>query len=169
MQEHRALQMLRGKCHNLILKDQQIFETRLESRKILSKSSLLSKNSWEYFSRIFFYFRKSRETPLKDILKSSFNIFIKIRRCLILEEFRKYQYKSCIYSKKSRECVCDKCDNILLTEITWAITWRGVLERAYIPLLHILELRLRLSLVRVRTSSQTQMRSFIRSQELKLN
>ena len=66
----------------------------------------------------FFYFRKSRETPLKDILKSSFNIFIKIRRCLILEEFRKYQYKSCIYSKKSRECVCDKCDNILLTEIT---------------------------------------------------
>ena len=169
MQEHRALQMLRGKCHNLILKDQQIFETRLESRKILSKSSLLSKNSWEYFSRIFFYFRKSRETPLKDILKSSFNIFIKIRRCLILEEFRKYQYKSCIYSKKSRECVCDKCDNILLTEIKWAITWRGVLERAYIPLLHILELRLRLSLVRVRTSSQTQMRSFIRSQELKLN
>ena len=139
MQEHRALQMLRGKCHNLILKDQQIFETRLESRKILSKSSLLSKNSWEYFSRIFFYFRKSRETPLKDILKSSFNIFIKIRRCLILEEFRKYQYKSCIYSKKSRECVCDKCDNILLTEITWANTWRGVLERAYIPLLHILE------------------------------
>ena len=169
MQEHRALQMLRGKCHNLILKDQQIFETRLESRKILSKSSLLSKNSWEYFSRIFFYFRKSRETPLKDILKSSFNIFIKIRRCLILEEFRKYQYKSWIYSKNSRECVCDKCDNILLTEITWAITWRGVLERAYIPLLHILELRLRLSLVRVRTSSQTQMRSFIRSQELKLN
>ena len=161
--------MLRGKCHNLILKDQQIFKTRLESRKILSKSSLLSKNSWEYFSRIFFYFRKSRETPLKDILKSSFNIFIKIRRCLILEEFRKYQYKSCIYSKKSRECVCDKCDNILLTEITWAITWRGVLERAYIPLLHILELRLRLSLVRVRTSSQTEMRSFIRSQELKLN
>ena len=87
--------------------------------------------SWEYFSRIFFNFRKSREIILKDILKSSFYIFIKIRWCLILEEFRKYQYKSWIYSKNSRECVCDKCDNILLTEITWANTWRGVLERAY--------------------------------------
>ena len=97
--------------------------------------------SWEYFSRIFFFnFRKSREIILKDILKSSFYIFIKIRSCLILEEFRKYQYKSWIYSKNSRECVwidlCDKCDNILLTEITWANTWRGVLDRAYIPLLH---------------------------------
>ena len=57
--------------------------------------------SWEYFSRIFFNFRKSREIILKDILKSSFYIFIKIRWCLILEEFRKYQYKSWIYSKNS--------------------------------------------------------------------
>ena len=129
MQEHRSLQILRRKYHNRIQKDQLIFW------KILSKSSVMR----ILLSHFFFNFRKSREIILKDILKSSFYIFIKIRWCLILEEFRKYQYKSWIYSKNSRECVCDKCDNILLTEITWANTWRGVLGRAYIPLLHILE------------------------------